>query len=476
MSENTFYNLLKKSAEKYPDDTAILYDTHAITYSELFKDSCKKAVHFKHFDKKRIALIGPASYRWVVNFFGAVIAGKDVVLLDSFLADAERRILLDKVRPDYILSSTMQYILADSNAEIIQNVHDEENCSDAEAASDAGIQAVPDTSVPEGNILFFTSGTSELAKAVVLTSENLNFSTSLVSTRIHCDSSDRVLSILPLNHVFGLVYSLLWPLSCGACVCISRGIKHIGFDTIYYLPSILPVVPAMLEGFIHLNALNEGLKTIVIGESHCPSHIINELEDDGYTIYSVYGLTAASGGIAVSSKDTGHELVPYDDINVYIASDGEIFIKSRGIMNGYDNDDEETAKVLTDGYLHSGDLGHMTDDGHLIITGSKKNILALPNGEKINCLEVEEFFNSNSSINETALGLLHGASTIWISTKDDNFKNEQAQRIVNAYNKSKCVSRHINHFVIVRTPLPRDASGQLDRWALADMCSSSVNE
>lgn len=463
MSENTFYSLLKKSAESYPDSTAILYDTYAITYAGLFRDCCKKAIYFRQFDRKRIALIGPASYRWIVNFFGAIMAGKDVVLLDSFLASAERHILLDKVRPDYILSYTMQYILADSDGLTIENVsHDEENCDESDF----------DASVSEGNILFFTSGTSELAKAVVLTSANLNFSTSLVSSKIACSSSDRVLSVLPPNHVFGLIYSILWPLSCGACVCISRGIKHISFDTIYYNPSILPVFPALLEGYIRFNSMNAELKTIIVGESKCYDRIISELEDDGYNVYSVYGLTAASGGIAVSSKATDHKLVPYDGITISIADDDEIFIKSAGIMQCYDNDEAQTKEVISNGFLHSGDLGYLDDEGHLIITGSKKNILALPNGEKINCLEVEEFFNANDSIDESAIGILHGSCTIWISTTDEKFGDEQAQRMVDSYNKTKCVSRHINHYIIVNAPLPRDRYGHLDRWALAKESSS----
>lgn len=459
MLNNTFYGMLKKSAGLYPDKTAILYDTYAITYSELFRDACKKAIHFGQFDRKRIALIGPASYRWIVNFFGAILAGKDVILMDSFLADAERRILLDKVKPDYILTSTMQYILADSNFEIIPNIsHDEKNCDE---------NSFDPTEIPEGRIIFFTSGTSELAKAVILTSAGLNFSVSLAPSRIKCTSSDKVLSVLPLNHVFSLVYSILWPLSCGACVCISRGIKHIGFDTIYYMPSILPIVPALLEGFMHLKSLNPGLKTIVIGESFCPLHVTKELESEGYDVYSVYGLTAASGGVAAASKDTNHELVPYDGIEIVISDDDEILIKSPGIMTGYDNDEEATSEVLTDdGFLHSGDLGHITDDGHLIITGSSKNILALPNGEKINCLEVEEFFNSHDWVHETALGLKHGSSTIWISADTDKFNDENAQHLIDVYNKTKSVSRHIIHFVITSTPLPKDSNGNIDRSAL----------
>lgn len=69
MSENTFYSLLKKSAESYPDSTAILYDTYAITYAGLFRDCCKKAIYFRQFDRKRIALIGPGIVPLDCQFF-----------------------------------------------------------------------------------------------------------------------------------------------------------------------------------------------------------------------------------------------------------------------------------------------------------------------------------------------------------------------------------------------------------------------
>ena len=69
--------MLKYNAEKYPDKEAIIYDTMAITYQKLFEDSYKKALHLMRFEGSRIAIYGPASYRWIVNMFGTILAGKD---------------------------------------------------------------------------------------------------------------------------------------------------------------------------------------------------------------------------------------------------------------------------------------------------------------------------------------------------------------------------------------------------------------
>ena len=87
---NSFYKMLKDNAEKYPDKEAIVYDTMTITYSKLFEDVCRKALHLMRFEGSRIALYGPASYRWIVNMFGTILAGKDVMLVDFFLPQNTR--------------------------------------------------------------------------------------------------------------------------------------------------------------------------------------------------------------------------------------------------------------------------------------------------------------------------------------------------------------------------------------------------
>ena len=91
---NSIYGLLKEGAEKYAGKTAVLYDTFAGSYEKLFRDVTNKAIHLQHFEGKRVALYGPSSYRWIVNLFGIILAGKDVVLVDSFLPHKERESLL----------------------------------------------------------------------------------------------------------------------------------------------------------------------------------------------------------------------------------------------------------------------------------------------------------------------------------------------------------------------------------------------
>ena len=104
--KNTFYNMLKSNAESQPDAVAVVYDTMKVTYAKLFDDVTKKALHFQKFEGKRIAIFGPASYRWIVNMFGTIVAGKELALVDFFLPHDSRVDLLKKTEVNYTLTST----------------------------------------------------------------------------------------------------------------------------------------------------------------------------------------------------------------------------------------------------------------------------------------------------------------------------------------------------------------------------------
>lgn len=181
---NSFYKMLKNNAEKYPNKEAIIYDTMTISYSKLFEDVCKKALHLKKFTGNRIALYGPSSYRWIVNMFGIILAGKDVMLVDFFLPQNTRNDILKKVGVDYVLTSTNQYILADSNAIMIP---------DAEKDDVEGFVYDEDSAV-EGNILMLTAVPQECDKAVVLTVSNIFNTINEINEFCLCEENDKVLA------------------------------------------------------------------------------------------------------------------------------------------------------------------------------------------------------------------------------------------------------------------------------------------
>ena len=294
----SFYKLLESLADKYNDKTAVLYDTFEVSYRKLFDDSVKKALHLQHFDGNRIAIYGPASYRWIVNLFGTVLAGKDAALVDFFIPHDIRFKMIEKIDADYVLCSTNQYILSDANGIIING---------AENDNVDGLTYNADD-VKEGNILLFTAGENECDKAVVLTSDNIMSAIGYINAHCNCTEDDRVLAQIELSKIFGLLYCLIWPLSCGACICVGRGLRHIDADTYYYDATILPANPSMAEYLKKIKGFNDNLKNIIIGGAPCPYHLYECLRDRDINVSSVYGTSESTGCIAINYDEDGSYL------------------------------------------------------------------------------------------------------------------------------------------------------------------------
>ena len=321
--KNTFYNMLKSNAESQPDAVAVVYDTMKVTYAKLFDDVTKKALHFQKFEGKRIAIFGPASYRWIVNMFGTIVAGKELALVDFFLPHDSRVDLLKKTEVDYTLTSTNQYILSDENSIII---------SSAEKDNVDGL--IYDENTPEGDIIMFTATANECDKPVVLSIDNILNAVMAINSRVECTSDDIVLAQIPLHNEFGFIYSLIWPLYNGAMVCIGRGLRHVDADTYYYNPTILIGTPSMIDYQRAISGFNKELNTIIIGGASCPFRLFENLCDSDLKVYNIYGMTETSGCVGVNELYDGSYTL-FDNNAVSIADDGEIIVSGPCVMKGY---------------------------------------------------------------------------------------------------------------------------------------------
>ena len=420
---NSIYGLLKESAQKYAEKTAVLYDTFAGSYEKLFRDVTNKAIHLQHFEGKRVALYGPASYRWIVNLFGIILAGKDVVLVDSFLPHKERESLLEKVGVDYILSSTNQYILADSHAIMIPGAEKDD------------VEGAYDTNTPEGNVLVFTATDKESDKAVVLTTQNLMYTVNAMNNHCYCTEQDRVLAQTMLFHIFGLVYSLLWPLANGACVCVGRGLRHIDAETYYYKTTILPGTPSMIEYLKRIKAFNPELRTIVIGGAPSSYKLFENLKDRNYNVYTIYGMAECSGGIAVNRE----------------------------------MDEQTTKEVLKDGMFHTGDYGRMNRYGRLVITKRNPGVLQLPTGEKICRRVINEEITAIHGVAESYLTMDGDRLTTVIVPIDKEMTADRMKKKIDKYNEKKGYRWEIQKVIVLKQSLPKLENGEVDGEAIQEM-------
>lgn len=317
------------------------------------------------------------------------------------------------------------------------------------------------------DILFFTSGTTSSSKAVVLTEDSLCSAAYNGSSLLPLKEEDKLLCILPLSHVFGFVCSMLWGFSCGAAVILSRGIRHLMDDCLYFKPTAISLVPQMAGFFALHHLFNPELKLCLIGAGVCSDPVLMAIKSLGIKVSYGYGLTETSSGIALSLGDDPRAMTICPDYQVKIAKDQEILVhSSTTLMKGYFEEEKDTKEAFDkDGYLKTGDLGKIDKDGCLHILGRKKEILVLGDGTKIFLPEYE-----------TKLGLLLGPDNDFAVTLDKAnrlilaiFTKQTQERIndlVKQFNLRYPRGQRISLVKYFTHALPKTQTGKVKRYAI----------
>lgn len=322
----------------------------------------------------------------------------------------------------------------------------------------------------EGEILFFTSGTTSSSKIVRLTSESLCACAWGGQSMLACGKDDVVLSILPMSHVFGFVCSMLWGLAYGATVAIGRGTRHITEDPMLFRPTILPAVPSLMNVMLTLGALNPELKVALIGAAPCPRAVTDALNKKGIKVYFGYGLTETSSGIAISQDtDEPDALYPCPDADIHIEEDGEVTVAVPYMMQGYIGDEP----MFKEDRFFTGDLGWFDDKGRLHLRGRKKDVLVMADGTKIFCPEYEEFLSDRTGLSELAVTLKKDRAVLVAGSCSDDpaiaadIKNS-LQEAVSELNDGLARSQQIYDVIVRSEALPRTPAGKLKRYELYD--------
>jgi len=290
-------------------------------------------------------------------------------------------------------------------------------------------------------LLVYTSGTTGIAKGVMLSEENL------VCEVYHglqvADILTRGLSVLPYHHTYEAVVGILVYLHRHAVTCINDSLAAILKNLKTYQPDFIYLVPAFLEMFykkIRANMEEKGkwetfqkgakisrallkvgidvrrklfhelhevfggeLRLMVVGAAPLRSEVIQFFETIGITICQGYGITECSPLVSVNrnNKYADPETVgmPLPCLEVKIHNpgedgNGEICVKGKTVMLGYYNNPEETARVMKDGWFFTGDLGHIDERGYLSITGRCKNLIVLDNGKNVYPEELENYIQN----------------------------------------------------------------------------------
>ena len=441
---STFSDLLAHYAERTPEAPALRYEADGsaavMTYARLAQAVADRAAELEKGGKTCLGLLADGSPDCVVELFAAVRAGMQVVLLDA-----------------NVKTPLLRGLLAYTDVDLLWGAP--ELCAELNANLASGVRN------GEGKLLFFTSGTMERAKAVVLTEKSLCASAYNGATLLPLRADDTLLCMLPLAHVFGVVCGVLWGLSCGACVALGRGARHCLDDCAFYRPTAAALVPMQLDFLLKRGLLNEELRVLLVGASDCPEALLRRARETGLRVCFGYGLTETSSGVALSLGDDPYAMTVCPDALVAIAPDGEILIKARScMMKGYYKCPEDTNTALAGGMLHTGDLGRLDEKRRLYVTGRKKDMLVLPDGTKLFLPEAEAELRALLGDEDLALTLRDGCVTLVVH--GDERDDAALLSAASAYQKERPRSQQIAAVVRRDAPLPRTATGKIRRWGL----------
>ena len=323
--------------------------------------------------------------------------------------------------------------------------------------------------VQDGKVLFFTSGTTSSNKAVCLSEASLCSSAYNGASLLPLSKDDILYSCLPLNHVFGFVCSLLWGLSCGATVALSRGLKQMFADFAYFTPTAVSLVPQMASFFASRHLFNPELRLVLIGAGDCPDSTLKLITEQNIRVCFGYGLTETSSGVALSIGSDPRAMSVCPDVKASVGTDGEILLDcKRCLMDGYYKDEASTKEALHNGILLTGDLGFLDCNGLLHIQGRKKDILVLDDGTKIYCPEYEgklaAFLGPDKDF---AIGKNDKGQVFLAFGKASLQDNYSA--LVASFNETLPYSSRIAVVLYFPGPLPRTQTGKIKRWALQKM-------
>ena len=346
---------------------------------------------------------------------------KFLLNMDANARDEQRLSLVEIIE-------TGKALIADGNREFLDSVMDRDAMSS----------------------ILFTSGTTGISKGVMLSHGNIVEDLMASPTLLNVKPTDVFFSVLPIHHTYECTCGFLMPLYRGASVAFCEGLKFIVKNLSEARPTIFLGVPLLIEGLykkIWQNAKKSGkantlkkviainrktkkigidlapiffkqiielfggrMRVIICGGAAIDPDVLQGIRDFGINAVQGYGLTECAPICALNpdkypkNASAGYP-PPGFDLKIHNPDPetgiGEICAKGGNVMLGYYNDPEASAKVLRDGWFHTGDLGYLDEDNYVYITGRNKNVIITKNGKNVYPEEVETYLGRIPYVEES---------------------------------------------------------------------------
>ncbi len=434
----TIADLVKEAGETHGERVFIRYEhddvVKDVTFAQ-FTKSCAAVAGFvaakdeEHGHKIRVGVMGGSSYQYLSVLFGVMANGNVVVPLDvqldmKSLGEYSRHADLDYLFYDWDYQEKVEGAMEvfqelkgavclqkRKHVPCVRNIWDEyEHC-----------KLNKEINPKECAMLLFTSGTTGKGKGVLLSHENLIDNVFCTDDAGHPED-EIYMNVLPVHHIFCLNGDFLLALRYGNVLCLNQDMTKLASHIQLFKPTVIRMVPMMAKTLYNRIAvlreqykdksieeikglvLGGALHKIVSGGGYLAPELAKCYREIGINIAQGYGMSECSPKIAApdwSRPDkvaSVGKLVARCQLRIV---DGEIQVKSPSVMMGYYKVPEETARTITeDGFLRTGDLGYLDDEGFLFFTGRSKNLIILSNGENVAPEQLENMFDDETLIED----------------------------------------------------------------------------
>ena len=284
--------------------------------------------------------------------------------------------------------------------------------------------------------IMFTSGTTGKSKGVMLTRRNLAENATCLDMKIPPRTT--ILSVLPIHHAYCLSMDILKGISLGSIICINDSLLRVAKNIRLFQPDMIDL-----------------------------------FESYGITILQGYGMTECAPVISTNvswdiRKNSVGKLLPNCEAKVV---DKELWVRGSSVMQGYYHMPEETKETLVDGWLRTGDLGYVDEDGFVYLTGRKKNLIITKNGENVSPEELENKIGEARLVQEILVREKEGVIEAEIFpdldyVKKKRIKNveEELQKVIDAYNQEAPAYKRVYKLKVREREFEKTPSKKIKRY------------
>ena len=484
----TVYDMICAMQEKYASRVAFRYvegkDTVIEkTYAQYVQDIRTMTGYLQQElgepKQKKIVILSRTNYEYGVVTFGTMMAGAVIVTLNQGKTWAELEYELGLVEPDLIFNDGIDYgyrtQLEEAYGAKLRPMDAWQGAPAAELANRIDHEALL--------MLMFTSGTTGRSKGVMLSEKNYFTAVQMYingqgvipefEAKLAPEYLDQIVAhftLVPMFHLAGFicyfVYGIQgWILNlCCDARDLRRDMSLMHSDAM----STPPVLVEMIYNEIkrgHKERLN-GLWNLSCSSAILDPSILNYLVENGIYINQCYSMTELAGyGLLNVAQDGDHLRAlgkPDGFCEVKVDETGEICVRGGCVMLGYYKDPEATAEAIdAEGWLHSGDLARVDDEGWYYMTGRKKNLIILDSGENVSPEELEKLLGKCDAIKECIVKEMGKKIGTVVCCDDD--KQQQVKDFVTELNRTLPLYKRISVVQCSAEPLPRNALGKLLR-------------